>query len=259
MGLLLIEGIDIDLIRSAIIAFITISIFIISIKIVPFLKNKIFPTYSLILAGLIGNTSFLGFPIAIALLPPNTLNFTLGFDLGTTLFAWIFGPYFLQKSNLNFSFFNIKQLLRVILNSPASKGIIGVLLIYLLGIEDVVGEILFIPTLCVIALAVIVVGTRLGIIVSQRKQLLQLRGGIKYSIFLKLFFFPLIIYFICQICNFNNIETKAIVLQAGTPSAISTVLMAEAYKTNQDIAAKILFMSTILAILTIPILNLIIK
>ena len=56
----------------------------------------------------------------------STINFTIGFDLGTTLFAWIFGPFFLKKrintnTNLNFN-----ELLKAILNSPASRGIVGV-------------------------------------------------------------------------------------------------------------------------------------
>ena len=72
--------------------------------------------YSLQLAGLIGNTSFLGIPIALALLPTSTINFTIGFDLGTTLFAWIFGPFFLQKKE-NSNVLNIKELLKRILGS----------------------------------------------------------------------------------------------------------------------------------------------
>ena len=77
---------------------------------------------------LIGNTSFLGIPIAIALLPSTTINFTIGFDLGTTLFAWIFGPFFLQEKTQQKNIPNIKGLLNALINSPASRGIIGVLL-----------------------------------------------------------------------------------------------------------------------------------
>ena len=259
MGLLLKQGIDIDLIRTAIIALITISILIIFIRRIPLLKNQFYPNYSLLLGGLIGNTSFLGFPIALALLPENTINFTVGFDLGTTLFAWIFGPYLLPKNDVNYSLFNFTKIFSLILKSPATRGIIGVLLIYLLGFEDKFGKIIFIPTLGVIAIAVIVVGTRLGIIFNQKTQILNFEKGVKYAFLLKLFIFPLFIYIICKFFNFNSIETKAIVLQAGTPAAISTILMAEAYKINQDIAAKILFTTTIFSFLTIPLINLIIQ
>ena len=96
MGLLLKEGIDINLIKSAFLAFSLIGSLITLINIFPIFKKRL-SNYTLQLAGLIGNTSFLGIPIAIALLPSNTINFTIGFDLGTTLFAWIFGPFFLQE------------------------------------------------------------------------------------------------------------------------------------------------------------------
>ena len=71
---------------------------------------------------------------------------------------------------------------------------------------------------------------------------------------MKLFVLPLIIFIISKILGFNLNETSAVVLQAGTPSAVSTILMAEAYKTNQKIAATILFTTTLISIITIPIL-----
>ena len=253
MGLLLKEGIDLDLIKTALIAFFSIGFLIIIINYLQIFKTRL-PNYSLQLAGLIGNTSFLGIPIAIALLPTNTINYTIGFDLGTTIFAWIFGPYFLQKkASLNTNL-NFKELFNAILNSPASRGIIGVLIVYFFGLEKVLGEYLWIPARIVIFLAIIVVGTRLGIITNNKKTFLNLNKEIKYSIILKLFIFPLIIFFVCKLLNFNSNETSAVVLQAGTPSAVSTILMAEAYNTKQEISATILFTTTLISLITIPIL-----
>ena len=253
MGLLLKEGIDLDLIKTALIAFFSIGFLIVLINYFSIFKT-ILPNYSLQLAGLIGNTSFLGIPIALALLPTNTINFTIGFDLGTTLFAWIFGPFFLQNKTNSNKNLNFKELLKAILNSPASRGIIGVLIAYLVGLENVLGDYLWIPARIVIFLAIVIVGTRLGIITNSKTKFFNLNKGIKYSIILKLFILPLIIFIISKILGFNLNETSAVVLQAGTPSAVSTILMAEAYKTNQKIAAKILFTTTLISIITIPIL-----
>jgi len=258
MGLLLKAGINIDLIRSAVLAFLTITCFIVFINFIPALKN-IFPNYSLQLAGLIGNTSFLGIPIAIALLPTDTINFTIGFDLGTTLFSWIFGPYLLQKTSANYSFFNFRKLVFSIFNSPASRGIIGVLIIYLLGLDSTLGNFLWIPARLVIYLAIIVVGTRLGIITNSKKVIFKFNENIKYSLFLKLFILPIFIYGLCQILNFEIMETTALVLQAGTPSAISTILLAEAYKRQRELAAKTLFITTIVSTATIPVLYILIN
>jgi len=258
MGLLLKAGINIDLINSAILAFITIVFFIICINYIPALKN-IFPNYSLQLAGLIGNTSFLGIPIAIALLPTETINFTIGYDLGTTLFSWIFGPYLLQKTSTNYSFLNFKKLIFSIFNSPASRGIIGVLIIYLFGLDSTIGDFLWIPARIVIYLAITVVGARLGIITNSKKVIFQFKENIKYSLFLKLLILPFFIYVLCRILKFEVVEITALVLQAGTPSAISTILLAEAYQNQKDLAAKALFTTTIISTATIPLIFLLIN
>jgi len=184
MGLLLKEGIDINLIKSAFLAFSVIGFLIILINIIPIFKKRL-PNYTLQLAGLIGNTSFLGIPIALALLPSKTINLTIGFDLGTTLFAWIFGPFFLQKNSQKKNILNIEGFLNALINSPASRGIIGVLLAYLLNLNEILGNYLWIPARVVIALAIIIVGTRLGLITNQKDKFFGFNEEIKFSIFLK--------------------------------------------------------------------------
>ena len=258
MGLLLKAGINIDLIRSSLIAFCSISSLFFLINIFP-ITRKTLPNYSLQLGGLIGNTSFLGIPIAIALLPTSTINFTIGFDIGTTLFAWIFGPIFLQKEKSQSSKLNLKKLVLSLFNSPASKGTLGALFVYSISLDNYLGEILWIPARIVIFLAIIVVGTRLGIITKNKNNLFNLSSKIKNSIILKLLIFPLLIFMTTFIFKFEKTEVLSLVLQAGTPSAISTILMAEAYKINQDIAAKTLFITTLCSIITVPLITILIQ
>ena len=258
MGLLLKEGIDINLIKSAFLAFSLIGFLIILINKFQIFKNKL-SNYTLQLAGLIGNTSFLGIPIAIALLPSTTINFTIGFDLGTTLFAWIFGPIFLQEKPQKEDILNFKGLINTLINSPASRGIIGVLLAYLLRIDEILGNYLWIPARIVIALAIIIVGTRLGIISNQKGKIFDLNEEIKYSVLLKLFILPLFVFLLCKFLNFDFYQSSAVILQAGTPTAISTILMAEAYDVKQKIASKILFTTTLISIFTIPLLKILLN
>ena len=117
-----------------------------------------------------------------------------------------------------------------------------------------IGDFLWFPARFVIFLAIIVVGARLGIITNSKEMLFQISENIKYSLILKLFILPSFIYVICRILNFQSIGITALVLQAGTPSAISTILLAEAYKKQRDLAAKALFVTTIISIATIPII-----
>ena len=254
MGLLLKEGIDINLIKSAFLAFSIIGFLIVLINICPIFKKRL-PNYTLQLAGLIGNTSFLGIPIAMALLPSQTINFTIGFDLGTTLFAWIFGPFFLQEKSLDNNIPHIKGLLNALINSPASRGIIGVLLAYIFQINEILGNFLWIPARIVIALAIIIVGARLGLITNQNGKFFDLDEEIKFSIFLKLFILPFIIFLVSKLLDLDFNQSSAVILQAGTPTAISTILMAEAYRIKQKIASKILFTTTLISIVTIPLLK----
>ena len=254
MGLLLKEGIDINLIKSAFLAFSIIGFLIVLINICPIFKKRL-PNYTLQLAGLIGNTSFLGIPIAMALLPSKTINFTIGFDLGTTLFAWIFGPFFLQEKSLDNNIPHIKGLLNALINSPASRGIIGVLLAYIFQIDEILGNFLWIPARIVIALAIIIVGTRLGLITNQKGKFFDLDEEIKFSILLKVFILPFVIFLVSKLLDFDFNQSAAVILQAGTPTAISTILMAEAYRIKQKIASKILFTTTLISIVTIPLLK----
>ena len=259
MGLLLKEGIDINLIKSAFLAFSLIGFLIFLINVVSIFKSRL-PNYTLQLAGLIGNTSFLGIPIAKSLFPDTeTINFTIGFDLGTTLFAWIFGPFLLQEKSQNKSIPNFKTLLNALINSPASRGIIGVLFAYLFKIDRILGNYLLVPTNIVIALAIIVVGTRLGLIANQQGKFFDFNEEIKFSIILKLLILPFIIFLISKYLNFDFYQSSALILQAGTPTAISTILMAEAYGVKQKIASKILFTTTLISIVTIPLLAIVIN
>ena len=263
MGLILKAGINLYLIKAATIAFTSIAILIFLINYLPFLKT-IFPEYTLQLGGLIGNTSFLGIPLANALiqakfLPYDAINLSIGFDLGTTLFAWIFGPFFIQEKFTKNKLLNLKKFSNALLNSPASKGIIGVLLAYLFGLEEDLGNLLTLPTTIVINLAILVVGTRLGIITNNKNKITGLNNQIKSSILLKLLIFPSIIFISCKLLNFDLDQATATVIQSGTPSAISTILMAEAYKYNQEIAAQIVFTTTLISLITIPILTLFIN
>jgi len=103
------------------------------------------------------------------------------------------------------------------------------------------------------------VGTRLGLITNQKGKFFDLDEEIKFSILLKLFIFPFIIYLVSKLLNFDFNQSSAVILQAGTPTAISTILMAEAYNVNQKIASKILFTTTLISIVTIPLLKILLN
>ena len=108
-------------------------------------------------------------------------------------------------------------------------------------------------------MAIIVVGTRLGLITNQKDKIFDINEEIRFSILLKLFIFPFIVFLISKFLNFNFNQSSALILQAGTPTAISTILMSEAYGVKQKIASKILFTTTLISIVTIPLLKILLN
>ena len=102
-------------------------------------------------------------------------------------------------------------------------------------------------------------GTRLGLITNQKDKIFGINEEIKFSILLKLFILPFIIFLVSKLLNFDFYQSSAVILQAGTPTAISTILMAEAYGVKQKIASKILFTTTLISIVTIPLLKIFIN
>ena len=91
--------------------------------------------------------------------------------------------------------------------------------------------------------------------IDYHSKIFDLDEEINFSILLKLFILPFIVFFICKFLNFDFYQSSAVILQAGTPTAISTILMAEAYGVKQQIASKILFTTTLISIITIPLLK----
>ena len=59
---------------------------------------------------------------------------------------------------------------------------------YLFHLDEILGNYLWIPARIVIALAIIIVGTRLGIITNQKGKIFDLKEEIKFSIYNKILF-----------------------------------------------------------------------
>lgn len=75
-----------------------------------------------------------------------------------------------------------------------------------------------------------------------------------YPVVLRLIIIPLLIYCILRAVNIDKFIMEVCVVLEAMPVASLTVVFAEGYKGDVDFAAKCTFLSTILSILTIPII-----
>ncbi len=104
-----------------------------------------------------------------------------------------------------------------------------------------------------LALALMIVGMRLGSFDSEQKLFdSNLRRLIQPSLLIKLIILPGLMLVLAKIFSLSTLMCSALVLQAGTPTAISVLLLAENSGQEQIVAASLVVWSTLIAVITLP-------
>ncbi|AAQ00246.1 MULTISPECIES: AEC family transporter [Prochlorococcus] len=260
MGLLLKSGMNWQLIEAAAIALLTIGISIFIINISPSLQN-LFSNQTFLLGSHFGNTGYFGIPISLALLPTEALSFSIGFDIGATLIIWSLGPLIMAHTeNRSKKISQWRIFLRSILNSPASKGLLGALVVQCTPWNQQITSFLWMPSKIVIFLALIIVGMRISFLnISKNKSALTQIMLIKNALTIKLLFLPSLMLSICTILKVGTTMRNSLVLQAATPTAISILLISEASAKNQNSARSLVVWSTCFSLISIPLWAMVLK
>ncbi len=254
IGLLLKSGMDWLLLQALAMACLAIGLLITVIRSFPDIRRHI-GSRSLLLGSVFGNSGYFGIPVSLALLPSHALSFSIGYDLGATLLVWSLGPILLVNSSSELRGLSAwKNLLKALSKSPACKGLIGAVFIQLTPWSNEITSALWIPSKIVIALALMIVGMRLGSLnTSQNPVQKNLHLLIQPSLFIKLIILPMLMLMLATAFSLSTLMRNALVLQAATPTAISVLLLAEATGQEQQIAAFLVAWSTLIALITVPI------
>ena len=248
MGLLLKGGLSGDMLQAAGLAVLAMSLVLVGAARLPGLAELVSPT--LRLGSCTGNTAYFGVPLALAFLPGEALPIVIGYDLGATLMAWSLGPLLLGGQVDSSQ--RLRGLLSNLAASPATRGLIGALLVLMTPWSASVADALWWPSRCVIVLALMVVGMRLGSIhrqgiapVARPLQLLR-------PLLAKLLLYPLFLLLLASLLQFKPLMVQAVALQGAAPTAISLLLIAESVGADQERAAGLVFWSTLWALITAP-------
>ena len=108
---------------------------------------------------------------------------------------------------------------------------------------------------CTMALSMIVIG---GILAEIKIRDVINRLTLYYS-FIRLILIPLLVLFSCAIVNLPPLVTAVATVLAGMPAGSTTAILAEKYDGDSNLAVEIVFLSTALSLLTIPLLCLVIN
>jgi len=248
MGLLLKGGLSGDMLQAAGLAVLAMGLVLVGAARLPGLAQLASPT--LRLGSCTGNTAYFGVPLALAFLPPEALPISIGYDLGATLLTWSLGPLLIGSQANGAQ--RLRGLLSSVAGSPATRGLMGALLIQATPWSAPVTDALWWPSRCVILLALMVVGMRLGSIHRQGMTPSARPLQLLRPLLAKLLLYPLLLLLLASLLQFNPLMVRAVVLQGAAPTAISLLLIAESVGADQERAAGLVFWSTLLALVTAP-------
>ena len=146
----------------------------------------------------------------------------------------------------------LRGLLSSVAGTPATRGLIGALLVQATPWSASVADALWWPSRIVILLALMVLGMRLGSIhrkgIAPAARPLQLLR----PLVAKLLLYPMLLLLLASLLHFDPLMLQAVALQGAAPTAISLLLIAESVGADQERAAGMVFWSTLLALVTAP-------
>lgn len=201
---------------------------------------------SFLLATMMGNTGYLGFPVSLALVGPKYFAWALFYDMiGTTLGAYglgvVMAAHFggVQKSPLD--------LLRALVYNPVLWSFALGLGIHNIPLPLWLDSFLKTGAWTSITVALVLIGMRLSQLRSWRSVRLA-----SISLSVKMLIVPLLIGVLLSFTSLGSAEKLAIVLQVSMPPAFATLVLCEAYELDRELTVTALAMGSIGLLVTLP-------
>ncbi|WP_416667572.1 AEC family transporter [Egbenema bharatensis] len=202
---------------------------------------------SFLLSTMVGNTGYLGYPVALTLVGPQYFGWAVFYDtLGSTLAAYglgvVLAAYFGMKSSRG------RELLGALVKNPALWSFWVGLWLRTVTFPDAVELGLQGIAWLIIGLSLLLLGMRLSRIQSWRNvQQASVGLGIKMVLV------PLILGYGLQFLGITGLPHLVLVLQMGMPPAFATLVIAEAYDLDRELTVTTLALGSVIILLTLPV------
>jgi malate permease and related proteins len=201
---------------------------------------------SFLLASMVGNTGYLGFPVTLAIVGQQYFGWALFYDLLGTMFG-AYGLGVVMAARFGKNVCNCTHLARTMLTNPAlwSFGLalafkdIPLPAPFELGLKTVAW--------IAIALSLILIGMRLSHLSSWR--------GLPHvwiCLAIKMLVVPLILGYGLQFLGLSGATRLVIVLQMAMPPAFATLLLGEAFHLDRDLTVAALAIGSIGFLFMLP-------
>lgn len=201
---------------------------------------------SFLLAAMIGNTGYLGYPVTLALVEPQVFTWALFYDLlGTTLGAYGLGVILASRFGADTP--SRSHLILALLKNPALWSFGIGLAVRHVPLPTALETSLHSLAWGTIALSLILIGMRL----SQLTSLHHLKPAL-LSLLIKMLIVPLVFVIALPLLHLSSQAQTVLVLQVGMPPAFATLVLAETYELDQTLTVTAIAVGSIGLFVTLP-------
>lgn len=193
------------------------------------------------------NSSFIGLPVAEALYGDLGVLYTSLFQIPVRFTMWTAGLAL-------FTSVSKKDALRKLATHPCIVSIfIGVVLMLLpVQLPVFLSDTITAVSRCNVPVSMLVIGA----ILSQADVKTLLSPSVLYYTLLRLIAFPLLVFAVLRPLHLDPLLVRLSVLMTGMPAGSTTSILADKYGCDAAFAGKLVFVSTLASIITIPLLTL---
>lgn len=202
---------------------------------------------SFLLAAMVGNTGYLGYPITLAIAGTQYFGFALFYDLlGTTLGAYGLGVALAAR--FGGSVHNYRELAQAMIINPSLWSFGFGFFFRRVPLQAAAAAILQGLAWTMVALSLVLIGMRLSQLHSWHS---LPRASV--SLLIKMLLVPIILGSSLSVLGVNGATRLVLVLQTAMPPAFATLVIAEAYDLDRDLAVTALAVGTIGILFLLPI------
>jgi len=200
-------------------------------------------------AGVMGNVGFFGIPLLEKILPayPEAVTYASVFVVSMNFIAWTFIAYLISG---NKKYISVKK--AFVNPAVIATAFACVIFFGRISLPSAVKDWISLMGRMTTPLCMIILGLRLGTM-----KIKNIFGHVSAyaSSTLKLVVFPIFVFAAVYFLPVNSIIKTAVFLLGCCPTASITLNLAEIFGQGQETAAEILLLSTILCLITIPLLS----
>ena len=193
------------------------------------------------------NSMFMGFPILSMFFGPEAIFYAAIFNIPFTLLTYSVGIWILRsgEGGISFSW-------KLLLNAAFLSTFVGILFfVTSFSIPDPLYGALGLLSDITTPMSLVVTG---GFLASLETKAIFSNVRQYFAAGIRLLIIPAITFTVCSLFITDPLILGITVVTAGMPAAVNTVILAEEHDARPDIAAQGVFISTLLCILTIPLL-----